>query len=157
MAPGQIATPQRCVPGRSLGTQIGLGRGRQNERDLVMVEDPLIDFEEVVVGMRSLGSNPMAHRDISSGSSRLRSLSKLRARWGLIPIEPTSAHTGVRPAGPPPQRDHWCRSLRGTNGACGNPTGGCPGGPYSRIPAAGVSTPCRLNKTQQSKLSNQSV
>ena len=72
-----------------LGTQIGLGRGRQNERDLVMVEDPLIDFEEVVVGMRSLGSNPMARRDISSGSSSLRSPSKLRARWGLIPIEPT--------------------------------------------------------------------
>jgi hypothetical protein len=39
-----------CVPGRSLGTQIGLGRGRQNERDLAMVKDPLIDFEEVVVG-----------------------------------------------------------------------------------------------------------
>ena len=89
MAPGQTATPKRCVPGRSLGTQIGLGRGRQNERDLVMVKDPLIDFEEVVVGMRSLGSNPMARRDISSGSSSLRSPSKLRARWGLIPIEPT--------------------------------------------------------------------
>jgi hypothetical protein len=44
---------------------LGLGRGRQNERDLVMVEDPLIDFEEVVVGMRSLGSNPMARGDIS--------------------------------------------------------------------------------------------
>ena len=50
MAPGQTATPKRCVPGRSLGTQIGLGRGRQNERDLAMVKDPLIDFEEVVVG-----------------------------------------------------------------------------------------------------------
>ena len=48
-----------------MGTQIGLGRGRQNERDLAMVEDPLIDFEEVVVGMRSLGSNPMARGDIS--------------------------------------------------------------------------------------------
>ena len=48
-----------------LGTQIGLGRGRQNERDLAMVKDPLIDFEEVVVGMRSLGSNPMARGDIS--------------------------------------------------------------------------------------------
>ena len=48
-----------------MGTQIGLGRGRQNERDLVMVKDPLIDFEEVVVGMRSLGSNPMARGDIS--------------------------------------------------------------------------------------------
>ena len=33
----------------SLGAQIGLGRGRQNERDTVMVKDPLIDFEEVVV------------------------------------------------------------------------------------------------------------
>ena len=33
-----------------MGTQIGLGRGRQNERDLAMVKDPLIDFEEVVVG-----------------------------------------------------------------------------------------------------------
>jgi hypothetical protein len=31
--PGQIATPQRCVLERSLGTQIGLGWGRQNERD----------------------------------------------------------------------------------------------------------------------------
>ena len=50
MAPGQIATPQGCVLERSLGAQIGLGRGRQNERDLAMVEDPLIDFEEVVVG-----------------------------------------------------------------------------------------------------------
>ena len=39
-----------------MGTQIGLGRGRQNERDLAMVKDPLtIDFEEVVVGIRSLG------------------------------------------------------------------------------------------------------
>ena len=50
MAPGQIATPQGCVPERSLGTQIGLGRGRQNERDRVMVKDPPIDLEEVVVG-----------------------------------------------------------------------------------------------------------
>ena len=51
MAAGQIATPQGCVPDeRSLGTQIGLGWGRQNERDKVMVEDPLIDLEEVVVG-----------------------------------------------------------------------------------------------------------
>ena len=41
-----------------MGTQIGLGRGRQNKRDLAMVKDPLIDFEEVVVGMRSLGLNP---------------------------------------------------------------------------------------------------
>ena len=48
MAPGQIATPQRCVPERSLGTQIG--RGRQNERDTVMVKDPPTDLEEVVVG-----------------------------------------------------------------------------------------------------------
>ena len=48
MAPGQIATPQRCVPERSLGTQIG--RGRQNERDTVMVKDPSTDLEEVVVG-----------------------------------------------------------------------------------------------------------
>ena len=68
MAPGQTATPKRCVPGRSLGTQIGLGRGRQNERDLAMVKDPLIDFEEVVVGIRSLGSNPMARGDISRRS-----------------------------------------------------------------------------------------
>ena len=37
-----------------------VGRGRQNERDLAMVKDPLIDFEEVVVGMRSLGLNPGA-------------------------------------------------------------------------------------------------
>ena len=48
MAPGQIATPQRCVPERSLGAQIGLGRGGQNERDLAMVKDPPTDLEEVV-------------------------------------------------------------------------------------------------------------
>ena len=33
----------------SLGTHIGLGWGRQNERDRVMVENPLNDFEEVIV------------------------------------------------------------------------------------------------------------
>jgi hypothetical protein len=31
-----------------LGAQLRLGWGRQNERDRVMVEDPLTDFEEVV-------------------------------------------------------------------------------------------------------------
>jgi hypothetical protein len=52
MAPGQIATPQGCVLERSLGTQIGLGRGRKNERDLSDGEgsDPPIDLEEVIVG-----------------------------------------------------------------------------------------------------------
>ena len=34
----------------TLGTQIGLGWGRQNERDLAMVEDPPTDLEEVVGG-----------------------------------------------------------------------------------------------------------
>ena len=72
-----------------VGTQIGLGRGRQNERDLAMVKDPLIDFEEVVVGMRSLGLNPRPVGSSRDGSSSLQSPSKLRARWGLIPIEPT--------------------------------------------------------------------
>ena len=43
--PGQIATPQGCVLERSLGTQIGLGWGRQNERDLAMVKDPPTDLE----------------------------------------------------------------------------------------------------------------
>ena len=38
-------TKQAC-----LGTQIGLGRGRQNERDLAMVKDPPTDLGEVVVG-----------------------------------------------------------------------------------------------------------
>jgi hypothetical protein len=52
------AKPPRVRPERSLGTQTGLGRGRQNERDLAMVEDPPIDLEEVVVGIRSLGSIP---------------------------------------------------------------------------------------------------
>ena len=33
-----------------MGTQIGLGRGRQNEGDLAMVEDPPIDLEQVVGG-----------------------------------------------------------------------------------------------------------
>ena len=48
--PGQIATPQRCVLERPLGTQIGLGWGLQNERDLAMVKDPPTDLEEVVGG-----------------------------------------------------------------------------------------------------------
>ena len=39
-------------------------------------------------------SDPMADGAAIQASS-LRSLSKLRARWGLIPIEPTFAHTGV--------------------------------------------------------------
>ena len=47
---GANSTPQRCVLELPLGTQIGLGRGRQNVRDLVMVKDPLTDFEEVVSG-----------------------------------------------------------------------------------------------------------
>ena len=29
---------------------VGLGRGRENERDLAMVKDPPTDLEEVVVG-----------------------------------------------------------------------------------------------------------
>ena len=45
-----IATLHRCVLERSLGTQIRLGWGRQNERDLAMVEDPPTDLEEVVGG-----------------------------------------------------------------------------------------------------------
>ena len=49
---GANSTPQRCVLELPLGTQIGLGRGRQNVRDRVMVEDPLTDFEEVVGGIR---------------------------------------------------------------------------------------------------------
>jgi hypothetical protein len=47
---------RRC--GYLLGTQIGLGWGEQNERDRAMVKDPPIDFEEVVVGIGSLGSIP---------------------------------------------------------------------------------------------------
>jgi hypothetical protein len=47
---GQIATPQRCVLERPLGTQIVLGWGRQNERDRAMVKDPPTDLEEVVGG-----------------------------------------------------------------------------------------------------------
>ena len=44
------ANPTRVRPERSLGTQIGLGRGRQNERDRVMVKDPPTDLEEVLGG-----------------------------------------------------------------------------------------------------------
>ena len=47
-----------------------------------MVEDPLIDFEEVVVGIRSLGSIPRPVGSSRDGSSSLWSPSKLRARWG---------------------------------------------------------------------------
>ena len=39
-----------AILGSGLGTQIGLGRSRQNVRDLVMVEGPPTDLEEVVVG-----------------------------------------------------------------------------------------------------------
>ena len=48
--------PRQTLPGCVLiailgdPNTVGFGRGRQNERDLAMVEDPLIDFEEVVVG-----------------------------------------------------------------------------------------------------------
>jgi hypothetical protein len=49
----------------SLGTQIGLGRGRQNERDLVMVEDPPIDLEEVVVGTQVPRVGPKTRREHS--------------------------------------------------------------------------------------------
>ena len=34
-----------------MGTQIGLGWGRQNERDGAMVKDPPTDLEEVVGGI----------------------------------------------------------------------------------------------------------
>jgi hypothetical protein len=47
-----------------------------------MVEDPLIDFEEVVVGIRSLGLFPRPVGSSRGGSSSLLSLSKLRARRG---------------------------------------------------------------------------
>jgi hypothetical protein len=46
---GSGGGPKRYVLERSLGTQIGLRWSRQNERYLVMVKDPPIDFEEVVV------------------------------------------------------------------------------------------------------------
>ena len=48
--PRQNPPRVRLVSSWCLGTQIGLGRGRQNERDLAMVKDPPIDLEEVVVG-----------------------------------------------------------------------------------------------------------
>jgi hypothetical protein len=48
--PGANSNPTRVRPGAVLGTQIGLGRGRQNERDKMMVKDPPNDLEEVVVG-----------------------------------------------------------------------------------------------------------
>ena len=41
---------RQCVLERPLGTQIGLGWGRQNERDLAVVKDPPTDLEEVVGG-----------------------------------------------------------------------------------------------------------
>ena len=53
--PGANDTLQKvCRRYGYLSAQIGLGWGRQNERDGVMVKDPPIDLEEVVVGMRSL-------------------------------------------------------------------------------------------------------
>jgi hypothetical protein len=54
--PGQTANPQWCVLKQPLGTQIGLGWVRQNERDKAMVKDPPTDLEEVVGGIRSPGS-----------------------------------------------------------------------------------------------------
>jgi hypothetical protein len=44
------ANPPRVRPEAILGDPIGLGRGRQNERDRAMVEDPPIDCEGVVFG-----------------------------------------------------------------------------------------------------------
>ena len=46
--PERELTP--CSRQATLGTQIGLGWGRQNERDRAMVEDPPTDLEEVVGG-----------------------------------------------------------------------------------------------------------
>ena len=57
---------------------------------VTMAEDPLIDFEEVVVGIRSLGSIPRPVGSSRGGSSSLWSPSKLRARWG----DPTGGHPG---------------------------------------------------------------
>ena len=63
---------------------------------VIMVKDPLIDFEEVVVGMRSLGSIPRPVGSSRDGSSILWSPSKLRARWGQFRSnQPRSP--GVRP------------------------------------------------------------
>jgi hypothetical protein len=84
--PGANNTPQSrpkvCRRYGYLGTQIGLGWGRQNERDRSMVKDPPIDFEEVVVGIRPLGSIPRPVGKPRDGSSSLWSPSKLRVRWG---------------------------------------------------------------------------
>ena len=53
----------------TLGTQIGLGWGRQNERDLMMVEDPptcnTTDLEEVVGGTLVPRVDPKTLREIS--------------------------------------------------------------------------------------------
>ena len=38
-----------------LGTQIGLGWGRQNERDLAMLEDPPTDLQDVVAALGPQG------------------------------------------------------------------------------------------------------
>jgi hypothetical protein len=92
------------------------------------------------LGIRSLGSIPRPEGSSRGGSSSLWSLSKLhwvtkvsvpiniiiiiRARWGQFRSNQLRS-SGVCPVGPlRPQRAHWCRSLRGTNGACGDPTGG---------------------------------
>ena len=48
-----------------MGTQIGLGWGRQNERDLAMVEDPPTDLEEVVGGTLVPRVDPKTLREIS--------------------------------------------------------------------------------------------
>jgi hypothetical protein len=78
MAPGKIATPQRCVPERSLGAQIGLGRGRQNERDIAMVEDPPIDLEEVVVGTGVPRVDPKTRRELSRRFFQFKAAETLR-------------------------------------------------------------------------------
>ena len=65
--PERELTP--CSRQATLGTQIGLGWGRQNERDRAMVEDPPTDLEEVVVGIRSLGSIPRPVGKPRDGSS----------------------------------------------------------------------------------------
>ena len=49
-----------------MGTQsIGLGWGRQNERDTAMVKDPPTDLEEVVGGTEVPRVDPKIRREIS--------------------------------------------------------------------------------------------
>ena len=84
---------------------------------------------------------PLYHH--SSCNSRCLSPLSTKCPMGINSDRTNPAPRESGPVGQLPQCDHWHRNLRRP---CVRTTAGL----NSRIPAAGVSAPCRLNKAQQS-------